>query len=355
MHCRIPIVALGASLLGCQSVTVTPRSIREAAAPPEVRERVLATWREAIDLLNEFLASPFNLSLPRGRFELRDEEGMLFVTDGGARPIEVRCSTLGDLVRWAGGKAASLRRGFVVARIGSGKGDRAVENSLFTKPDGEAQPPRKVASLIAHETSHLVHGNGFWRNCGYLCEALFLWRCTTSSIEDRPRATSVEIGLFARSKGLSQDFEEALEPGEAEALLATYVLDPFLHVEHGPFPELASPRQGPPELERLHAHCALARAWFDPVLRRDGSPERLQDLAALRGAFETETLRCRLLCLESDPDGAKLEERRSRMAGILKEALDLVQTERLGKTLLGEREDPIPADHRSGAPAPENR
>jgi len=249
----VPLACLAIELwlaAGCACVRVTPETIRASRAPPELKAQTEATWREAVEILNDFLASPYNLSLPNGRYHLDDKAGLSFVTEKGAMPVAVTCSWLGDLIYLLGGQAASLSRGFVVARTHGVSGDRSVDNTLFQLMDGERKPAHKVASTTIHETSHLVHGRGFWKNVGYALELLFLFRTNKNSAEKRPQATSVELLHYLSSKGI-ESFES---PENVKITFAAYLFSlPVGENHHGPYTG---------DDARWSAHLRLARGWF---------------------------------------------------------------------------------------------
>jgi hypothetical protein len=269
---------------------VTPATLR--ALPPAAAgdgDRALTTWNDAVRIANEFLASPFNLSLPAGKIELDETEGMSFTTAAGSWPVRVHCSTFGDLVGWAGGQAASLRSGFVVGKTrcedSMREPERAVDNSLFAFKDGRQRAVWEVAKTILHETAHLVHGRGFWKNCGYLIELLCLWRTAYNSIEDRPRASTAELLRFAISRSYWVPVPDWHHPEAAYIELAIELLKHRPHEDHGPYLE---PPPAPPasregsvgvrdanflagmaeprfELERFDRHRAFAQTWLDKV------------------------------------------------------------------------------------------
>ncbi|HKB16327.1 MAG TPA: hypothetical protein VKF62_09680, partial [Planctomycetota bacterium] len=107
------LLLLSAGLGACRSIPVTPAAIEACAAPSGEKARALGTWREAVDLANEFLASRFNRTLPAARYDL-GPDGMRFVAADRAWPIEVRRTTWGDLVLWAGFQAQEREYGFCV-------------------------------------------------------------------------------------------------------------------------------------------------------------------------------------------------------------------------------------------------
>src|SRR6185369_12433586 len=126
---------------GCGGVPLTPAAISGAPVPEDVRRDVVATWREAVALANDFLASPFRATLPAGRFELADDAGMRFVTNAGSWPIAVYCTTWGDVCVAFGFAAQEREWGFVVGSMAPER-DRLVDNSLFVYASGWRKPAR---------------------------------------------------------------------------------------------------------------------------------------------------------------------------------------------------------------------
>lgn len=269
---------LSISMAGCASVRVTPEAIRASGASPEIKARVASTWREAVQIMNEFIESQYNLSLPRGRYKLDDVDGLRFETDHGVWPIAVTCDWLGDIIPLLGGQAASLSRGFVVARTKGAGGDRAVDNTLFQLGDGEWKPAHGVAAVTLHETSHLVHGSGLWKNVGYVCEALFLFRRSNNSAETRPRSTTGEFQLFRRIKGFDIPLLRDISSLKLRAMLLQDLLgdkeDHGPYVEPRPEPPLPGPRSlaggtfscssgaAATEQDRWLAHSGLLLEWY---------------------------------------------------------------------------------------------
>src|SRR6185295_12840861 len=148
----------------CSSVAITPASIQKADAPEESRRSTIVALREGTLLANEFLESPFRDTLPKGRFELDDVKGLRFIDDAGAWPIEIECTTWGDLCTLCGFAAQEREWGFVIGSMKPAR-DRRIDNSLFVSASGWREPPRAVADLILHETTHVVWREGtvgFW-------------------------------------------------------------------------------------------------------------------------------------------------------------------------------------------------
>jgi len=237
----LPALALSA----CANVAITPAAILrldDAVVPAEERRARLATWREAVAIANGFLASEWRRTLPAGRFELDDELGMSFVTEHGTWPIEVRCTTWGDLCVATGFAAQERERGFVVGETGEER-DRLVDNSLFESGTGWIRPASSIADLILHETTHTVWREGtvgFWNGVAYYLEAIFLLRAQHHSDERLPHGTDHEFAwwLVARDEP-----EAAAHPG-FQQYVADHYATPQEHCRHGPF-ETGPP--APPE------------------------------------------------------------------------------------------------------------
>lgn len=204
---------LAAALLapGCASMEVTPRSLRAAAAPAAEREEALARWTEAVALANEFLASDFRRTLPAGGYELHDD-GMIFRSADRAWPIAVRCTAWGDLCLLTGFAAQERSWGFVVGERSPGR-DRALDNSLLRDGDGALASPFSMASLILHETTHVVLREGtvgFWKGLAYYLEAVFLFRYDDHSAEREPHATSGEFAFFHVWRGTDEEYRPVI-------------------------------------------------------------------------------------------------------------------------------------------------
>ncbi len=192
-------------LAGCADLPITPATIRAIDAqrvPQPEQESVIAKWREAVAIANDFLASSWRRSLPAGHFTLDDSDGMAFVTERGAWPIAVRCTTWGDLCVAAGFVAQEREWGFVVGETGAER-DELVDNTLFLRPDRWGKPAQEVAELILHETAHVVWREGTigtWNSLAYYLEALFLFRTTDHSAEERPNAVSHEFRWYWQAR-----------------------------------------------------------------------------------------------------------------------------------------------------------
>ncbi len=193
----VAILALAAP--GCRATVVTPVSVLQASAPQAEREQAVTNWKEAVVLANEFLASPFRLTLPEGHFEL-DDWGMRFVRAAGeVCPITVCSTTMGDICVSLGYAAQEREYGFAVGARDGEENDPVIDNSLFRLPDGSWRDPPDLAKLILHETTHVVFRVGtigFWNTVSYYLEAIFLLRSSTHSAERLPRATSEEFFYY---------------------------------------------------------------------------------------------------------------------------------------------------------------
>ena len=212
---------------------MTPAAIRGSAAPAEEKEEAIGTWTEAVDLANGFLASPFRRTLPEGRFDLDEAEGMRFVAADRTWSIEVRSTTGGDLVLWAGYQAQERSYGFVVGSCPPDE-EPLLHHSLFRTKSGDLLDPDALARLVLHETTHVVFREGtigFWNSLAYYLEAIFLFRSRTHSDEDLPRATSEEF-LFYRlwPDGTPEWRAKALE------MLEDHLGEDRPHCRHGPVP-----------------------------------------------------------------------------------------------------------------------
>jgi hypothetical protein len=200
------LVAALLSAAACSSVAVTPRGLREADVPQVDREQLVQDWTNAVGRCNEFLASPYRHALPAGRIVLDDASGMRFESDGRTWPLEVRCTSWGDIVLWFGFQAQERTYGFTVGECPPER-DRVADNALFRDDSGYLMAPDSVADLILHECTHVVSGEGalgFWKSASYYCESLFLFRYgPTHSDERRAYGTSEEYHAFIQSIGRS--------------------------------------------------------------------------------------------------------------------------------------------------------
>lgn len=200
MSCRRFFLLAALLLPGCASMEVTPQSLREAVAPAEDRELALANWTAAVELANGFLASPLRQTLPPGRLELH-EEGMVFHAEERAWPIRVRCTAWGDLCLLTGFIAQERSWGFVVGKEDPGA-DRVIDNSFLRNADGGIASAADIASLLLHETTHVVLRQGtvsFWKGFAYYLEVIFLFRYENHSAERQPYSTNREFAQYLQS------------------------------------------------------------------------------------------------------------------------------------------------------------
>ncbi len=238
------VLSLAAGLGACRSIPVTPVAIETCSAAPEEKERALRRWREAVDLANEFLASPFRRTLPAARYDL-GPDGMRFVAGDRAWPIEVRSTTWGDLVLWAGFQAQEREYGFCVGEC-LPEEEPLLDHSFFRTSDGGLLEPDSIADLILHETAHVVAREGtigFWNSLAFYAEAVFLFRSTTHSDEDIPHAVSEEFAFFRTGPGGSAERRDA-----ALSMLEGHLGTGGPHCRHGPIEGAPAPaRSIPPD------------------------------------------------------------------------------------------------------------
>lgn len=231
----LPWGALAAVLAVSCTTVVTPASIREAEAAPERRAATLAAWTEAVELANEFLASPFRRTLPPSSVEF-GADGMALRLPQGRLPLEVHSNWYGDLVNGFGFVAQERDYGMVVGLREGGR-DRSIENSLFAGEDGRPAPSHAIAEIVLHEATHVVFREGtvgFWNGLAFYLEAVFLLRAVEHSAERRPYATSHEFQFFWMWRGAGESERPALWRAFLE-----HAADQSRHCRHGPGPEAA--------------------------------------------------------------------------------------------------------------------
>jgi len=201
------------SAAACSSVAVTPRGLRECDVPREEREQLVEKWTDAVARCNEFLASPYRHALPAGQIVLDDASGMRFEYGGKTWPLEVRCTSWGDLVLWFGFQAQERTYGFTVGECPPER-DRVADNALFRDEGGHPMESDIVADLILHEATHVISGEGalgFWKSTSYYCEAFFLFRYgPTHSDERRAYGTNEEYHAFIQSVGRTDEMPALL-------------------------------------------------------------------------------------------------------------------------------------------------
>jgi hypothetical protein len=269
--CLPVLLALGPALGACRSLPVTPRAIEACAASSEEKERALRSWREAVEIANAFLVSPFDRTLPAGRFEL-GPDGMRLLAGDRVWPIEVRSTTWGDLVLWAGFQAQEASYGFCVGECPPEE-EPLLHNSFFRAPNGFLLAPDSIADLILHETAHVVAREGtvgFWNSLAYYAEAIFLLRSTTHSDEDVPHAVDEEFGHFLTARGG--------DPARREKALRTleeHLRSPGPHCRHGPVDPSPAPSR-PSGRSRVETTGAARRSGHASIhdfggLRRNSS------------------------------------------------------------------------------------
>ncbi len=234
-------LTLAPALGACRSIPITPAAIEACAAAPEAKESALRRWREAVDRANAFLASPFRRTLPEARYDL-GPGGMRFVAGDRIWPIEVRSTTWGDLVLWAGFQAQEREYGFCVGDCPPEK-EPLLDHSFFRTADGGLLEPDAIADLILHETAHVVAREGtvgFWNSLAFYAEAVFLFRSTTHSDEDIPHAVSEEFAYFRTGSGGPPG-----RRGAALSMLEGHLGKGGPHCRHGPIEGAADPDQSP--------------------------------------------------------------------------------------------------------------
>ena len=193
-------LSLGMVLLlatGCANVRVTPAELKASSARPEERDDDLKRWREAVWLCNAFLNSTNRQTLPKGEIRLQDD-GMVFVTTNKEQPVNIRCTTWGDMLVWFDFTAQERSDGFVVGCV-QPKHERLFDNSFLKQENGQPAPNFAMAELALHEITHTYYrcgtvsfGNGFM----YYLEAIFLFRYKNHSMEKLPFQTLHEFEQF---------------------------------------------------------------------------------------------------------------------------------------------------------------
>ena len=66
-HRSLVAAAFALAAASCGTVELTPQEIARADAPEPVRGDSIRTWRDAIVVMNDYLASDFRRTLPPGR------------------------------------------------------------------------------------------------------------------------------------------------------------------------------------------------------------------------------------------------------------------------------------------------
>jgi hypothetical protein len=212
------VAALAAS---CRSLEITPAALRDGTESRPERAAALERWTESIELANGFLASEFRRTLPAGRYEL-GEDGMRFVTASRTWPIRVVSSSWGDLVVRTGFAAQEREWGFVVGSR-SPADDPLVDHSFFRYADRSPMGPAEIASLVLHETTHVVFREGtvgFWNGVAYYLEAIFLLRTAKHSDEWLPNATDEEFRFFHFARAAAPEYRSIYVQALEEHLAA---------------------------------------------------------------------------------------------------------------------------------------
>ncbi|HEX2852340.1 MAG TPA: hypothetical protein VHO24_03800 [Opitutaceae bacterium] len=240
MFLPLVVAAVWVGLSGCTSVQVTPARLREAKVPQPEIENAMVRWRQAVELANAFLESPWRRTLPAGKFVLEDG-GMVFRSEAGEWPAGVRVTAIGELCARMGFIAQERSDGFVVGWAPPRR-DAAVDNTLFRHLNGKPASSRSIASLILHETTHGVFREGavgLWPAVRYYGEAAFTWRYRTLTGERRAYATSEEFEAFIEYRR-KDSTTQAEMLRQFEAHLAA---GPTKGCRHGPFSSPPPPRR----------------------------------------------------------------------------------------------------------------
>lgn len=160
-------------------------------------------------LANDFLESSFRETLPRGYLELKDS-GMVFVSESGEQPIQVRCTSWGDFVVAANLAAQERSNGFVVGLVHP-KESRLIDNSFFKNLDGQPLSSAGMAELTLHELTHACYKTGtvsLGKAVRYYAESIFLVRYRNHSMEQLAFQTTEEFREFL-SYSQAKDFKAA--------------------------------------------------------------------------------------------------------------------------------------------------
>ncbi len=193
----ISAVAIAALSSGCATVPITPARVAAAPVATELRDGCLSRWREAVQLSNAFLASPYRKTLPAGELRLSDD-GMEFVVGTNALPVRVRCTTWGDIVVASEFVAQERADGFVVG-LAPPKRDRLFDNTFFKSRAGRPLTAGGMAAMILHEITHSYYRCGtvsFTKGVSYYAEAAFMFHYRKHSMERLPFQTSDEFTRF---------------------------------------------------------------------------------------------------------------------------------------------------------------
>jgi len=186
-------------------VHVTPTNLSAIPERSEERTAALQRWNEAVLLCNMFLESAERKTLPPGHVNF-GEEGMEFVTDSIHLPIQIRCTSWGDVLIPFKMIAQERSDGFVVGLVPP-KQSRLLDNSFFKQRNGQLLGNGGMAQLILHELTHSYFRLGtvsFSRGLSYYAESIFLFRYKKHSQERLPYQTSAEFGKFINELRKSQ-------------------------------------------------------------------------------------------------------------------------------------------------------
>jgi len=215
---------------------VTPAQIASAATDEATRQQAQQLWDDALAAANAFLASDFRRSLPPGRLELDETDGMSFVTGDARLPLKVWVSQLGRIAVWSGAVAQECDGGF---RVGPRGGEvPAIDHSWFRTRDGRFRSVDLVARTLLHELGHAVHrvGNfGVGRsllNYGEIAVTLRPW--AERSFERAPGAVSHEFTHWWLAGPRHLLTEEALQAPGSTADLDAHIAETPGPCEHGP-------------------------------------------------------------------------------------------------------------------------
>ena len=203
------------ALSGCASVQVTPKSIGNIEGRAVEQADALKRWGEAVLICNEFLASKYRKTLPKGEMVL-EASGMTFISANACLPVHIRCGVAGDLLIPFNMIAQERSDGFVVGALPP-REHRELDNSFFKHRSGSWQQNYQMAGLILHEVTHSHFKMGtvsFPKTVRYYAESIFLLRYRSHSMEVLPFHTSSEFSAFLHAHFSKQKEEEQAHPAE---------------------------------------------------------------------------------------------------------------------------------------------
>lgn len=192
------LVMLGS---GCAAVRVSPAALKASSERKGECAADLKKWREAVQICNLFLDSPYRKTLPKGQIRLTDQ-GMEFVADGVVQPTRVRCSDWGDVLVWFDFTAQERSDGFVVGNVKHAR-NRLIDNSFFKNVDGNDLGNASMAEMTLHEITHTYYHCGtvsFTTGVRYSLEAIFMFHYRNHSMEKLPFQTSEEFERFVMAQ-----------------------------------------------------------------------------------------------------------------------------------------------------------